>query len=106
MMLRRHPSAARLHAWLEHGESGRVARHVAVCDRCLAALEDLSGLDDDLVAGIAEVLAPPPDIEDRTSVQLERRLRDEDALLAFADLFAIGWTTLRTIVAAEEDNDD
>ena len=102
----RHPSPARLHAWLEQGGPNRVGRHVAECDRCMSALEDLSNLDDTLVADIAEVLAPPDDIEDRAASQLERRLRTEDALLVFLDLFAVGWDTARTIFQTEEDSDD
>jgi hypothetical protein len=102
----RHPSAARLHAWLERGGPNRVGRHVAECDRCMSALEELSNLDDTIVADIAEVLAPPDDIERRAALQLERRLRNEDALLVFVDLFAVGWDTVRTIFQPEEDSDD
>jgi hypothetical protein len=102
----RHPSTARLHSWLERGGPARVSRHVAECERCMAALEDLSNLDDTIVADIAEVLAPPDDVEDRTASQLERRLRTEDALLVFVDLFAVGWDTARTIFQTEEDSDD
>jgi hypothetical protein len=72
----------------------------------MAALEHLSGLDDDVVADIAEVLAPPADIEDRTSSGLERRLRNEDVLFTFLDLFAVGWTAIRTVFETEEDESD
>jgi hypothetical protein len=102
----RHPSNARLHAWLEEGAPKRVGRHVAECERCMAALEELSDLDDTIVADLAEVLAPPEDIENRATAQLERRLRNEDALLVFVDLFAVGWDTVRTIFQPEEDSDD
>jgi len=103
-LMRRHPSADKLQNWLESGESARVGRHVADCDRCLSALEELSDLDDGLVADLAEVLAPPSDFEDRTAEQLERRLHNEDALLVFLDLFAVGWDTVRTIFQAEEES--
>jgi hypothetical protein len=102
----RHPSPARLQAWLERGEPGRITRHVADCDHCMGALEELSDLDDTLVADIAEVLAPPADIEDRAATQLERRLRNEDSFMAFLDLFAVGWDTVRTILQMEEEFDD
>jgi hypothetical protein len=102
----RHPSAARLQNWLERGGPNRVSRHVAECERCMSTLEDLSNLDDAIVADIAEVLAPPHDVEDRAASQLERRLRTEDALLVFLDLFAVGWDTARTIIQPEEDSDD
>jgi hypothetical protein len=106
MMWRRHPNATRLQAWLDHGDPSRVGRHVDRCDRCLAALEELSDLDDSIVADIAEVLAPPHGIEDHTSTQLERRLRNEDALMTFFDLFAAGWDVARTIFHTEEEFDD
>jgi hypothetical protein len=102
----RHPSTARLHSWLERGGPKRIGRHVAGCDRCLVALEELSNLDDTVVADIAEVLAPPEDVETRAVAQLERRLRNEDSLLVFLDLFAVGWDTARTIFQTEEDSDD
>jgi hypothetical protein len=102
----RHPSATRLQSWLERGGPSRVSRHVADCERCMTALEELSNLDDTIVADIAEVLAPPEDIEHRAASQLERRLRNEDALLVFLDLFAVSWDTVRTIFQTEEDSDD
>lgn len=101
----RHPSAERLQAWLESGEPSRVGRHVADCEHCLVKLEELSNLDDTLVAGLTEALSPPSDFEDRAAEQLERRLRNEDALLVFLDLFAVGWDTVRTIFHPEEESD-
>lgn len=103
-LLRRHPNPERLQAWLEAGEPNRVGRHVADCERCLATLEQLSDLDDALVADLAEALAPPTDFDDRTTEQLERRLRNEDAALVFLDLFAVGWDTVRTIFDPEEES--
>lgn len=104
-LLGRHPSTERLQEWLERGEPARVGRHVAECDRCLGALEQLSDLDDALVADLAEALAPPSGLEDRAASQLERRLRNEDALLVFIDLFAVGWDAARTIFHTEEESD-
>ena len=106
MMWRRHPDPLRLQAWLEQGDPQRVGRHVDRCERCMAALEELSDLDDTIVADLAEVLAPPRGFEDHTSSQLERRLRNEDALMTFLDLFAAGWDVARTIFHSEEELDD
>ena len=103
-LMRRHRAPSRLQNWLESGESARVGRHVAECDRCLVALEELSDLDDGLVADLTEALSPPSDFEDRAAEQLERRLRNEDALLVFLDLFAVGWDTVRTIFHTEEES--
>jgi hypothetical protein len=101
----RHPNAARLQAWLETGEPNRVGRHVAECERCMASVEELSLFDDSLRADIAEVWAPPSDVEDRTAQQLQRRLRNEEALLTFVDLFAVGWDAVRLVFHPEEEYD-
>ena len=55
---------------------------------------------------IAEVLAPPADFENRTSNGLERRLHNEDVLLTFLDLFAVGWMAIKTVIEDEEDVND
>jgi hypothetical protein len=99
----RHPNAARLQAWLETGEPNRVGRHVAGCERCMTSVEELSLFDDSLRADIAEVWAPPSDVEDHTAQQLQRRLRNEEALLTFVDLFAVGWDAVRLVFHPEED---
>jgi hypothetical protein len=106
MMRSRHPDISELQAWLESGETERIGRHVAGCDRCLVALDELTGLDDVIVADLARALEPPPDVGDRAAAQLERRLRNEDALMTFFDLFAAAWDTARTVFANEEEIDD
>ena len=103
--MNRHPNAARLQAWLETGEPNRVGRHVAECERCMTSVEELSLFDDSLRADIAEVWAPPSDVEDRTAQQLQRRLRNEEALLTFVDLFAVGWDAIRLVFHPEEEFD-
>jgi hypothetical protein len=105
MRLRRHPGQHALNAWLSTGAPTRVGRHVDACEQCLATLEQLTSLDDALVAGLGEVVAPPRGIEGRTATAVERRLRDEDALLTFFDLFATGWTTTKVILDLEEGSD-
>jgi hypothetical protein len=104
--MNRHPNAARLQAWLETGEPNRVGRHVAECDRCMTSVEELSLFDDSLRADIAEVWAPPSDVEDRTAQQLQRRLRNEEALLTFVDLFAVGWDAIRLVFHPEDEEHD
>lgn len=104
MKLSRHPSSSELQAWLEAGTPARVGKHVDQCEKCLAALEQLSDLDDGLVADLTEALAAPVDIEDRAARQVADRLRNEAAFTAFIDLFAIGWSTTRTILDLEEDS--
>ena len=106
MRFRRHPSQQALGAWLSTGASIRVGRHVDGCEQCLATLEHLSHIDDALRAGIGQAMAAPTGIEDRTVNGVERRLRNEDALLAFFDLFTAGWSTTKVILDLEEDSDD
>ena len=106
MRLWRHPSEHALLAWLSTGESTRVGRHVDGCEHCLSALEHLSLLDDSTVADIGQVMAAPSGIEGRTVSGVERRLRNEDALLTFFDLFSVGWSTTKVILDLEESSDD
>ena len=104
--MRRHPSQHQLQAWLESGAPWRVGKHVDGCERCMAQLEELSDLDDSLVADLTDALAPPTDVEDRTARQVESRLRNEAAFTAFLDLFTVGWSATRTILDIEEDSDE
>jgi hypothetical protein len=106
MRLRRHPSQHALGAWLATGASARVGRHVDTCEQCLVTLEGLSRLDEGMRAGIGEVMAAPRGIEDRTVSGVERRLRNEDALMTFLDMFSAGWTTTKVILDLEEGSDD
>jgi hypothetical protein len=105
MMLWRHPKPSALADWLHDGESGRIGRHVAGCERCLAAMEDLSDLDETMRSDLSDALSTPMDLEERTARQLERRLREEAALTVFFELFATGWSTTTTLIDSEEDND-
>lgn len=94
----RHPSRERLKAWLETGETRRVESHIDRCDRCQSILEELSELDDAVLVDLQTMVTAPDDITDRTNSGLDERLRDEAAVGAFLDLFAIGWDVVRSIV--------
>jgi hypothetical protein len=94
----RHPSRRRMHQWLAGNAPRRIDRHVEACERCQSLLEQLSALDDELVADLHDAVAPPADLEARTTDGVGERLRDEAALGAFLDLFAVGWLATRTIV--------
>jgi hypothetical protein len=97
----RHPSRRRLQQWLAGEAPRRVNRHVDGCEHCEALLEDLSSLDDRLVADLHDAVTPPHDLADRTADGVGERLRDEAALAAFLDLFGIGWAATRAIVDPE-----
>lgn len=100
MNLTRHPTAQQLQAWLDTGDPPKLTRHIDECDRCMTAVEELSNLDDGLVAGLSAAFAVPDDVEDRAAEQVAGRLRDEAAFTAFIELFAIGWSTARTVLDA------
>lgn len=96
-----HPSRRRMQQWLAGVAPRRVDRHVEGCDVCQGLLEDLSALDDELVADLHEAVTPPADLEARTADGVGERLRDEAAFGAFLDLFAVGWAATRAIVDPE-----
>ena len=98
MSSRRHPSRRRLQQWLAGDAPRRVDRHVEDCEGCQALLEELSALDDQLVADLHDAVTAPDDLADRTADGVEDRLRDEAALGVFLDLFGVGWATARAIV--------
>ena len=109
----RHPSRQRLQRWLDTGETRRVDTHIADCEHCQAILEELSELDDAVVADLQTAVTPPDDLTDRTNTGVDERLRDEAAGGAFLDLFTIGWDVIRVVLdpatdsgAASDDDED
>ena len=100
-MTARHPNRRRLQRWLDTGEPRRVARHIDACAHCQEVLEDLSALDEELVADLQAATTPPEDLTDRTQGGVDARLRDEAAVGAFLDLFTIAWDVTRTLVEPE-----
>lgn len=97
-MTTRHPSRPRLQRWLDTGNPRRVANHIETCEHCQEILEDLSALDESTVADLQAATTPPEDLRERTTDGVDARLRDEAALVAFGDLFAIGWDVVRHVV--------
>ena len=104
-MRSRHPSRQRLQRWLETGETRRVEAHIDSCERCQAILEELSELDEGVVAGLQTAITPPDDLGDRTNEGVDERLRNEAAAGAFLDLFTIGWDVLRTVLDPATDRE-
>ena len=94
----RHPSRQRLQRWLETGSPRRVDTHIVDCEHCQAILEELSELDDAVVADLQTAVTPPDDLTDRTNLGVDERLRDEAAAGAFLDLFTIGWEVMRAVI--------
>ena len=106
-MSARHPKRQRLQAWLDTGEPRRVSNHIERCLQCQELLEELSALDEGMVADLQAATSPPDDLRERTHGGVDLRLRNEAAFGAFLDLFAIGWDVTRSILDPEiADRDD
>jgi len=97
-MRSRHPSRQRLQRWLETGEPRRVDLHVETCEHCQAVLDELSELDEAVVAELQSAVTPPADLGERTNLGVDDRLRNEAAAGAFMDLFTIGWDVMRHVL--------
>lgn len=102
-MSARHPTRRRLQRWLDTGETRRVSNHIDDCEHCQATLEDLTALDEELVADLQAATSPPEDLTERTRGGVDARLRNEAAIVAFADLFAIAWDVTRVLIDTESD---
>lgn len=100
-MSARHPSRQRLQRWLETGETRRVSGHIERCAQCQEELEQLTELDDELVADLQAATNPPVDIRERTHGGVDVRLRNEAAVGALMDLFTIGWDFTRSVLDPE-----
>jgi len=101
-MISRHPSRQRLQRWLDtgaiHRSTRRTERHVDDCQDCQSTLEELTELDEGLVADLQMATAPPADLTTRINEGVDDRLRNAAAIGAFLDLFTIGWDVTRTIL--------
>jgi hypothetical protein len=100
-MSARHPNFQRLQRWLDTGGPRRVSNHIERCDHCQELLENLSALDEGMVADLQAATSPPDDLRERTHGGVDVRLRNEAAFGAFLDLFTIGWDLLRTVLDPE-----
>lgn len=106
-MIARHPTRRRLQRWLDTGEPRRVSRHIERCPQCQEQLEELSALDEELVADLQAATDPPEDLRARTYGGVDVRLHNEAVFGAFIDLFAIGWDFTRAVLDPDlTDRDD
>lgn len=101
----RHPNRADLQAWLD-GDRPNIDEHLATCDRCATALEELDAPPAAPIAqALAQVYEAPTDLSER----LERRVADRlDSQVMFgivSDLFGAGLETSK-IILTEEPSDE
>lgn len=111
-----HPSSKRLHRWLDTGEPNGVGEHVEGCRRCADRLEEIDEatpltLDgpNPLRQALTELIAPPPDLNDRVLRGVEARGRAEREMMLIAGLFSIGVETAQLLfepAVAESLGDD
>jgi len=101
-----HPSLSALQRWLETGQGKHIEEHVGTCPQCQQVLDELTSLNEDTRQGLMSAVAPPEDLAARTRVGVDDRLRQEAAVSAFADLFAIGLDFVRFVGGAEPDRDE
>lgn len=97
-MSARHPTRRRLQRWLDTGEPRRLSKHIERCSRCQELLDEVSALDEELVADLQAATRPPEDLTERTHGGVDTRLRNEAVFGAFVDLFAVGFDFVRTIL--------
>ena len=102
-MSARHPKRQRLQRWLDTGGPRRVSNHIERCLHCQELLEDISALDEGLVADLQAATTPPDDLRERTHGGVDVRLRSEAAFGSFVDLFTIGWDFARVVLDPELD---
>jgi hypothetical protein len=100
-MTARHPKRQRLQRWLDTGGPRRVSNHIEQCAHCQEVLDELSALDEGLVADLQAATTPPADLRERTHGGVDVRLRNEAAFGSFLDLFTIGWDFTRAIIDPE-----
>lgn len=100
-MTRRHPTRRRLQRWLDTGGPRRVSHHIEECPECQEVLEEISALDEELVADLQAATSPPEDLRERTHGGVDVRLRNEAAVGSFLDVFALGWDFTRVILDPE-----
>ncbi len=105
MIRNSHPGADDLRRWLETEKPERVGEHVIGCDECMTYLETITDLENDLVTTLNRAWSPPMGIEQRTATGVEQRIRREETMLGFLDLFAIGGDVFRTLIDDEESFD-
>lgn len=106
MTNRTHPTGDELQRWLTSAGDTRTGVHVDECEQCQSELEEISGLDDELLADLATVLSVPAGLERRTALRVEQRLRDEEAIGVLVDLFGLGWSMFRVMTDVEGEGRD
>ena len=100
-MSARHPKRQRLQRWLDTGGPHRVSRHIERCPQCQEQLEELTALDEELVADLQAATSPPHDLRERTHGGVDVRLHEEAVFGSFIDLFTIGWDFTRSVLDPE-----
>lgn len=107
-MIRRHPSRARLAAWLAGDDDARIDEHLLTCARCASICEDLDrpATDDAVGSALLQILAPPADLGSRMVDRIDEQLQSREIADYVFDLFASGLDAGRLLLLAPEPHDE
>lgn len=98
----RRPSDKRLADWIDN-DIDRVERHLERHPEDVPRAEALSQLDPALRQAMADELAVPEDIVERTRREMRDDVRWRDSVSALADLFALPYHVGRAVIGLPED---
>lgn len=95
-VLRRHPSAIRLEAWLDTGDPV-VDAHVVTCERCARVLENTVAPGPALGDILGSVLTPPADLQARLHRGIAKKIQTREDVRLLAELLGLPLDTLRAM---------
>lgn len=104
MRMRPHPSARRLHDWLDSGGPHDIDRHVAGCSRCATRLEELAEPVPQLAGALSLTLQPPDDLVRRLGAKMTDSMRTREDLVILLELMGVPWHTVRTLMTDLDDD--
>jgi anti-sigma factor RsiW len=97
--LRRHPSRARLHAWLDGELASELDDHLRTCERCAGVLEASAAGTPPFGSLLDHLLAAPADLEARLRSGIAGRLQTREDLRLMVELLGVPAETLRALGA-------
>ncbi|MEM9562449.1 MAG: hypothetical protein AAGA93_07540 [Actinomycetota bacterium] len=98
---RRHPSRDELLAWLD-GERPDLDEHLATCEVCAVALEELAAPSGGPIAeALAAFYRAPDDLSERLEQRVADRLDSMVMIEVMTDLFGAGMETSKLLLTEE-----
>lgn len=97
----RHPSRAKLAAWLDGSGAAELDSHLANCDRCASKIESLADPQVDLRQALTFALRPPDDLVPRLQSGVRKRLDGRQDLNLLGQMLGLPWQTVRILMDEE-----